>query len=141
MREAVGSIQSLGKALDRKMEHQHTILIVDDDPRICRLLQRYLEQAGYRTYTATSGKEMRRTLAELKIDLVMIDGRLQDDEASTRLGSMPDLGVVTVTHKPDARAWALGQEINAGGLVTKPFNERELLTRIRTTIRRQSKMK
>jgi DNA-binding response OmpR family regulator len=123
------------------MEKSHTILIVDDDPRICRLLQRYLEQEGYRIYTASSGKEMRQKLAESRVNLVLLDVRLPDEDGFTlvkELRARSNLAVIMVTGKSDPVDKVLGLELGADDYVTKPFNERELLARVRTVLRRSS---
>ncbi len=121
------------------MDQRHTILIVDDEPKICRLIQRYLEREGYRTYTASSGKEMRRQLAGSKIDLVLLDIRLPDEDGfalTKELGSVPNLAIIMVTGKSDPRDKVLGLELGADDYVTKPFDERELLARVRSVLRR-----
>jgi DNA-binding response OmpR family regulator len=123
------------------MARNHTILIVDDDSRICRLIQRYLEQEGYRVRVASSGKEMRQTLAEVKVHLVLLDVRLPDEDGfalARELGSLPNLAVIMVTGKSDPRDKVLGLELGADDYVTKPFDERELLARVRSVLRRFS---
>lgn len=125
------------------MEKSHSILIVDDDLRICRLLQRYLEQEGYRTCTASNGKEMRLRLAEMKINLVLLDVRLPDEDGFTllkELRSQPNLAVIMVTGKVDPLDKVVGLELGADDYVTKPFNERELLARVRTVLRRTAQL-
>ena len=123
------------------MEQRYTILIVDDDPRICRLIQRYLEQEGYRICTASSGKEMRQKLAEVKVDLILLDIRLPDEDGFTlakELSSLPNLAIIIVSGKSDPRDKVLGLELGADDYVTKPFDERELLARVRSVLRRAS---
>lgn len=121
------------------MDNSQTILVVDDDARICRLLQRYLEQEGYSLYTASSGSEMRSKLAELQVDLVLLDVRLPDEDGFTllkELSALPSLATIMVTGKADPFDKVLGLELGADDYVTKPFNERELLARIRSVLRR-----
>lgn len=123
------------------MEHRSTILVVDDDLRICRLIQRYLEQEGYRIYTARSGEEMRQILVEVSVDLVLLDVRLPDEDGFTlakELGSLPNLAVIMVTGRSDPLDKVLGLELGADDYVTKPFDERELLARVRSVLRRTS---
>lgn len=121
------------------METPPTVLVVDDDSRICRLTQRYLEQEGYKLYTACSGKEMRQVLAEVKVDLVLLDVRLPDEDGFTlirELRTSPHLAIIMVTGKADPRDKVLGLELGADDYVTKPFDERELLARVRSVLRR-----
>ena len=123
------------------MEQGHTILVVDDDPRICRLLQRYLEQEDYRVYTASDGKQMRQRLAEVQVNLVLLDIRLPDEDGFTlikELRALPNLAVIMVTGKADPLDKILGLELGADDYVTKPFNDRELLARVRSVLRRAS---
>jgi DNA-binding response OmpR family regulator len=123
------------------MSENHAILIVDDDPRIRRLLQRYLETEGYRTYTAASGDEMRKKLSESLIDIVLLDVRLPDADGFSlvrELRALPNLGVIMVTGKSDPLDKILGLELGADDYVTKPFDERELLARVRSVLRRAS---
>lgn len=123
------------------MEQRYTILIVDDDPRICRLIQRYLEEEGYRICAASSGKEMRQRLAEVKVDLILLDIRLPDEDGFTiakELSALPNLAIIMVTGKSDPRDKVLGLELGADDYVTKPFDERELLARVRSVLRRTS---
>ena len=121
------------------MENGRSILIVDDDQRICRLLERYLAQEGYAIHTAFSGKQMRSKLAELKVDLVLLDLRLPDEDGFTlvkELRGLPNLAVIMVTGRSDPFDKVLGLELGADDYVTKPFNERELLARVRSVLRR-----
>jgi two-component system, OmpR family, response regulator len=123
------------------MRENHAILIVDDDPRICRLLRRYLETEGYRTYTASSGNEMRKKLAESRVNLVLLDVRLPDEDGFTlvkELRALSNPAVIMVTGKSDPLDKVLGLELGADDYITKPFDERELLARVRSVLRRTS---
>lgn len=118
-----------------------SILIVDDDPRLCRTLARYFKQEGYETHTATSGEEMRQRLAANKPDLVILDLILPDEDGfslARELRSTYDLAVVILTGKADTIDKVVGLEIGADDYVTKPFDERELLARVRSVLRRTS---
>ena len=126
------------------MQKNNIILIVDDDPRICRLLQRYLEQEDYLVYTASNGKQMRQRLAEVKVNLVLLDIRLPDEDGFTlvkELRALPSLAIIMVTGKADPLDKVLGLELGADDYVTKPFNDRELLARVRSVLRRASQEK
>jgi len=129
------------KAARRKVTQNQNILVVDDDPRICRLIARYLSEEGYRTFTASNGSEMRNKLAEAKISLVLLDVRLPGEDGFTlvrELRSLPNVGVIMVTGKADPLDKILGLELGADDYVTKPFDERELLARVRSVLRRTS---
>ncbi len=123
------------------MENPHSILVVDDDPRLCRLVSRQLSREGYRVRTGGSGEEMRRLLAEERPDLVILDLMLPDEDGFTlarelRAGS--NIGIVMLTGKTDTVDKIVGLEIGADDYVTKPFDERELLARVRSVLRRIS---
>ena len=123
------------------MRNSHNILIVDDDPRICRLLQRYLEQEGYRIYTASNAREMRLRLAEVKVNLVLLDILLPDEDGFVLLKELrvlPNVAIIMVTGKDDPFDKIVGLELGADDYVTKPFNDRELLARVRSVLRRTS---
>jgi len=129
------------KAARRKVTQNQNILVVDDDPRICRLIARYLSEEGYRTFTASNGSEMRNKLAEAKISLVLLDVRLPGEDGFTlvrELRSLPNVGVIMVTGKADPLDKILGLELGADDYVTKPFDERELLARVRALGRRRA---
>jgi DNA-binding response OmpR family regulator len=118
------------------------ILIVDDDPRLCRTLARYLKHEGYSTHTATSGAEMRQRLAVEMPDLVILDLILPDEDGfslARELRATYDLPIVILTGKADTIDKVVGLEIGADDYVTKPFDERELLARIRSVLRRIAK--
>jgi len=118
------------------------VLVVDDDPRICRLIQHHLAQEGYQVLTAASGREMRDKLARAKIDLVLLDVRLPDADGlalAKELSSIPDLALIMVTGKADTLDKVVGLELGADDYVTKPFDERELLARVRSVLRRSAK--
>ena len=123
------------------MPRSTNILIVDDDPRLCRALARYLGLEGYTVRTATSGREMRESLAAEKPDLVLLDLMLPDEDGfslARELRSTTDIAVVILTGKSDTVDKVVGLELGADDYVTKPFDERELLARVRSVLRRSA---
>ena len=119
-----------------------SILIVDDDPRLCRALARYFRQEGYDVRIATSGKEMRERLAAEKPSLVILDLTLPDEDGfslARELRSTSDVAIVILTGKADATDKVVGLELGADDYVTKPFNDRELLARVRSVLRRTAR--
>ena len=118
-----------------------SILIVDDDPRLCRALARYFAQEGYAVRTATSGAEMRERLAAERPSLVILDLTLPDEDGfslARELRSTTDVAIVILTGKGDTTDKVVGLELGADDYVTKPFIERELLARVRSVLRRTS---
>ncbi len=118
---------------------QPHVLIVDDDPRICRMLQRYLQQEGYRVSCAANGKAMRECLSQDPPQLVLLDLVLPGESGLTlaaELRQQRQLGVIIVSGKGESVDRIVGLEIGADDYVSKPFDQRELLARIRSVLRR-----
>ncbi len=116
------------------------ILVVDDDPRICRLLCRYLEKENYSVGTAGSGQAMWRALKSRPYNLIILDLRLPGGEdglsLARRLRSQTDISLIMLTGRADSADKIVGLELGADDYVTKPFDRRELLARIRSVLRR-----
>jgi len=118
-----------------------SILIVDDDIRLCRSLSRYFAREGYDVRTANSGAEMREKIALQKPGLIMLDLMLPDEDGfslARELRSTTDIAVVILTGKSDTVDKVVGLELGADDYVTKPFDERELLARVRSVLRRSA---
>jgi len=115
------------------------ILVVDDDPRICRLLSRYLSKEGYRVSTAANGDEMQRILDEEGIELLILDLGLPGEDGlsiARRLRPQSNVGIIMLTGKSEAVDKVVGLEVGADDYITKPFDNRELLARVRSVLRR-----
>lgn len=115
------------------------MLIVDDDARICRLLSRYLEQEGYRVDTASDGAAMWEKLKKGRPDLIVLDLMLPGVDGITlarELRAKTDIGIIILTGKNNPVDTVVGLEVGADDYVTKPFDNRELLARIRSVLRR-----
>lgn len=118
------------------------ILIVDDDPRLCRTLGRYLSEEGYGVYMANNGEEMRQHMAQDSPNLVILDVKLPGEDGFTlarELRSRYDVGIIMLTVKDNTVDKIVGLEVGADDYLTKPFEERELLARIRSVLRRTSR--
>ncbi len=118
------------------------ILVVDDDPRICRLVSRLLKPEGYAVETAPNGHVMWRALRTRPFDLVILDLRLPGGEdglaLARRLRAESDVSLIMLTGRSDAVDKVIGLELGADDYVTKPFDRRELLARIRSVLRRSA---
>ena len=115
------------------------ILVVDDDRRLCDLLRRYLSGEGYRVNTALNGEQMRRQIDKEMPDLVILDLILPDDDGlllAQELRVHQHLGIVILTAKGEAVDRIVGLEVGADDYISKPFNNRELLARIHSVLRR-----
>ena len=115
------------------------VLIVEDDEVARTKLAGYLETAGHRVSEAVDGREMRRVMASDSVDLVLLDINLPGEDGLdlTRFirGSY-DVGIILVTGRTDDVDRIVGLEIGADDYITKPFNPRELLARVKTVLRR-----
>ncbi|XOV88265.1 MAG: response regulator [Pseudomonadota bacterium] len=116
------------------------IAVVDDDKDICRLLAGYLERACFEVFTAHSRAEMDSLLARFNVDLVLLDLNLPDSrglETARHLRSLKShTGIIIVSGSEDAVDKVLGLEIGADDFISKPFDQRELLARVRAVLRR-----
>ena len=118
------------------------VLIVDDDERLCRVLSRYLTREGYSVREAANGDQMRAKLAEEPADLILLDLILPDEDGlslARDLRAESDVAIVMLTGKTDTIDKIVGLELGADDYITKPFDERELLARMRTVLRRTAK--
>jgi two-component system OmpR family response regulator len=116
------------------------ILVVDDDPRICRLLAHYLGQEGFVVDTALSGAELRQHMAADPVNVVILDLKLPDEDGLSlvrHLCQASTAAVIILTGKADLIDKVVGLEMGADDYVTKPFDTRELLARIRSLLRRR----
>ncbi|MGI9505444.1 MAG: response regulator [Geminicoccaceae bacterium] len=118
------------------------VLVVDDDPWICRLLTRMLKAEGMAVETVTSGQSMWQKLKVWPCDLVVLDLRLPAGEDGLSLARAirqeSTIGLIMLTGRTDSIDKIVGLEIGADDYVTKPFDARELLARIRSVLRRVS---
>jgi DNA-binding response OmpR family regulator len=124
---------------DMSQTIQSHILVVDDDPQICGLLQEYLAENALRVSVAPNGKQMSQILAEEAIDLVILDLRLAGEDGMAIIRTLRDssaIPIVMLTGVRDEADRVMGLELGADDYLTKPFSPRELLARIRTVLRR-----
>ena len=116
------------------------ILIVDDDVRLRDLLVRYLEQQGFATLAAGSGRELDQQLKRHHVDLIVLDLMLPGEDGLAicrRLrGQGSETPIVMLTAKGDEVDRIVGLEIGADDYLPKPGSPRELVARIRAVLRR-----
>lgn len=121
------------------MERAPHILVVDDDTEIQHLLKKFLRQYGFRVTLAADGREMRKALKSWQIDLIVLDIMLpgEDGFALCRdLRTTSKIPIIMLTAVGEDSDRILGLEFGADDYLTKPFNPRELLARIRAVFRR-----
>lgn len=115
------------------------ILVVEDDAFVQKALRLYLEGEGYRISTCDNGADMHALMAKDPADLAIMDLKLPDDDGfdlTKQLREKYAVGIIILTSKDDAIDRVVGLEIGADDYVTKPWDERELLARIRSVMRR-----
>lgn len=121
---------------------KETILVVDDEPHIVELAQMYLEQAGFSVESASDGQEALTLSRHLRPALVVLDLMLPGVdgwEVCQRLRSESDVPIIMLTARTDDIDRIVGLELGADDYVTKPFNPRELVARVRAVLRRYQK--
>jgi len=115
------------------------ILVVDDEPKIVRLVRSYLEQAGFTVVEANDGQTALIQARREKPDLVVLDLGLpgiDGIEVTRILRRERDTPIIMLTARVEDTDRIVGLELGADDYVTKPFNPRELLARVRAVLRR-----
>jgi two-component system alkaline phosphatase synthesis response regulator PhoP len=118
------------------------ILIVDDDRSIVRVVREYLVQAGYEVFAAFDGETAMHSLRRDKPDLLILDLMLPDRDGwdLTRLirsdTCLANLPIIMLTARIEDTDKIIGLELGADDYVTKPFNPREVVARVRALLRR-----
>lgn len=121
--------------------NKQRVLVVDDDHEVVRLMRAYLERAGYEVLVAYEGETAVYTLRHEKPDLILLDLMLpgRDGMEITRLvRSDPQLAhipIIMLTARVDDTDKIVGLEMGADDYVTKPYNPREVVARVRARLR------
>lgn len=125
------------------MDKTPHILVVDDHEDIRTQLARYLSKNGMRASVANGGAELRERLKSAAPDLVVLDVMMPGEDGLTLcryLRDNTDLPVILLTAMAEDTDRIVGLEVGADDYVTKPFNPRELLARIKAVLRRTNAM-
>jgi two-component system, OmpR family, response regulator len=121
-------------------DRQVCILVVEDDPALQRMILNYFTENNIHTLTASGREEMARQLATGEVNLVVLDLRLGQEDGLDLLREVranSDVPVIIITgHRRDDIDRVVGLELGADDYLTKPFNLRELLARVRAVLRR-----
>ena len=116
-----------------------TILVVDDEPEIVKLVRAYLEEAGYRVMTARNGREALLVTRHEKPDLIILDLTMPEMdglEFTRRLRQEKNTPIIMLTARVEETDRIIGLEMGADDYVTKPFSPREIVSRVRAVLRR-----
>jgi two-component system OmpR family response regulator len=115
------------------------ILVVDDDQQLREMLAEYLGSHGFSVVLAEDGNAMRRELDRATPDIVLLDLRLPREDGLSLarfLRERYDVGIIMVTGSGAVVDRIVGLEVGADDYVTKPFDPRELLARVKSVLRR-----
>lgn len=115
------------------------VLLVEDDPEIAGMLADVLAENGFATLLVGSGEEMDAVLAREAVDVVLLDVMLPGEDGFSlcrRLRSVSSIPIIMLTARRADVDRIVGLEIGADDYVTKPFNSREVVARIRALLRR-----
>jgi two-component system alkaline phosphatase synthesis response regulator PhoP len=122
--------------------NSHRILVVDDDREIVRVVRAYLEQSGFHVLTAYDGANALHIMRHDHPDLVVLDLMLpgQDGWAITQVvrsdAKLAGMPIIMLTARVDDTEKVVGLELGADDYITKPFNPREVVARVRSLLRR-----
>jgi two-component system OmpR family response regulator len=115
------------------------VLVVDDEPRIRTMLRRYLVEEGFQVSDAADGAAMRTVLERETIHLVLLDLMMPGEDGlalARHIRQRSEIPIIMLTGKGDLIDRVVGLEAGADDYITKPFELREVLARIRTVMRR-----
>jgi DNA-binding response OmpR family regulator len=123
------------------MTQQHTILVVEDETSIASFVSAYLRNAGYEVRAASSAKAALVDLAGALPSLIVLDLNLPDGdgvELCRRIRKSSDVPILMLTARDEDVDKIIGLEVGADDYMTKPFNPRELVARVKSVLRRAS---
>jgi DNA-binding response OmpR family regulator len=123
------------------MHDSSTILLVDDEDSIQKLLAYPLERDGFRVLQARDGAEALELFEDERVDLVVLDlmlPKVDGLEVCKRLRAGSDVPIIMLTARGDELDKVLGLELGADDYITKPFSIREFRSRVRALLRRAS---
>jgi|SRR5215210_2181849 len=121
------------------MSDVQTILLVDDEDSVQKLLAYPLERDGYQVLPARDGEEALARFAQAHVDLVVLDlmlPRLDGLEVCRRLRAQSSVPIIMLTARGDELDKVTGLELGADDYITKPFSIREFRSRVRALLRR-----
>ncbi len=120
---------------------KHKILIVDDDVNICELLRLYLEKDGFETVVANDGEQAVKYAAQYNPDLILLDIMLpvlDGWQVCREIRKQSETPIIMLTAKGETFDKILGLELGADDYVTKPFETKEVIARIKAVLRRSN---
>lgn len=128
-------------ARERAMSDKTRILAVDDEPELREMVEEYLGKQGFTVITAENGAIMRQVMAEQPIDLVLLDLRMPGEDGLSLARFLREhysVGIIMLTAMGEVVDRIVGLEMGADDYISKPFDPRELLARVKSVLRRVS---
>ena len=122
---------------------QYSVLIVDDDVKLVKLLQTYFEKEGCITYSANDGLDALQAVREKKPDIMVLDlmlPGLNGLDVCRRIRKDNDIPIIMLTARDEESDRLVGLEIGADDYVTKPFSPKEVVARAKAILRRANKI-
>ncbi len=117
------------------------ILVVDDDQNICELLRLYLEKEGYKTMAAFDGQQAIDYAKNFEPDLILLDimlPKFDGWQVCREIRKESNVPIIMLTAKGETFDKILGLELGADDYVTKPFDTKEVMARVKAVLRRSS---
>jgi DNA-binding response OmpR family regulator len=121
------------------MQMQELILVVDDEKKIVDIVKAYLEKDGFRVITAYDGKAAIDAAKAKRPDLIILDLMLpgiSGFDVTRTVRGFSRVPIIMLTARDDTADKILGLELGSDDYVTKPFNAKELVSRVRAVLRR-----
>jgi two-component system KDP operon response regulator KdpE len=122
------------------MHMSETILIVDDEPRVIRLVSEVLKAVGYQVIAAATGESAIEMVALERPHLILLDIRLEHGidgyEACRRIREFSEIPIIMLTAKAREKDMLHGFDVGADDYLTKPFSAKELVARVKAVLRR-----
>lgn len=120
---------------------KYKILVVDDDENICELLRLYLEKEGFETVVANDGEQAVEYNEKYSPDLILLDimlPRLDGWQVCREIRKNHETPIIMITAKGEVFDKILGLELGADDYVTKPFDTKEIVARVKAVLRRSN---
>ncbi len=124
------------------MKDNNTILMIDDDKNICRIVTLYLEKEGFKVEAVNNGTEGLKRFRELPPAMVLLDVMLPGMDGwqiCREIREESEVPIIMLTAKGEVFDKILGLELGADDYLAKPFDTKELVARVKAVIRRSSK--
>jgi DNA-binding response OmpR family regulator len=129
----------LQKGMDIKMIDKKSVLVVDDEPKICEVVKSYLENSGYEVFVAFTGNEALAQFEEKNPSLIILDLMLPDmsgEQICAVIRKKSNIPIMMLTAKVQEENIVNGLNIGADDYVTKPFSPKQLVARVNALLRR-----